>query len=77
MTFGQQLKSHRLAHHLSAEELAIRCGTSRSYITLIENGKRLPGRKVLPKIAAALELPASEVIGWYLAEMKSKLEREN
>ena len=34
--------------------IAQKCETSRSYITLIESGKRMPGKKILPKIAVAL-----------------------
>lgn len=51
MTFGENIKAKRLELGMSAEIFATKCGTSRSYISLIETGKRLPGKNVLPQIA--------------------------
>lgn len=56
--------------------IAKACGISRSYITLIENGKRNPGKKILPKIAAALQLQPAIVLDWYLEDISQKI-REN
>ena len=73
MRFGEQLRLEREKHELSAQTLAESCGISRSYITLIENGKRLPGKKVIPKIALALHVKTNIVINWYLEDLREKL----
>ena len=74
MLFGERLLKERKRNKLSAEQLAKACGISRSYITLIENKKRLPGRKVIPKLAAALKLKTNIIINWYLEDIREKLE---
>jgi hypothetical protein len=43
----------------------------------MESGKRLPGKKIIPQIATALELKASVVINWYLEEIRAKLEGQS
>lgn len=73
MLFAENLHAIREKLGLSAEELANRVHVSRSYITLLENGKRQPGKNLLPKIARALKLEKSVVVGWYLANQKEKL----
>lgn len=73
MTFGKQLRKERKKNNLSAQALADACGVSRSYVTLIENGNRLPGRKVLPKIGEALNLKTNLIINWYLEDLREKL----
>lgn len=75
MKFGQQLKTARINQKLSAGVLAKACGVSRSYITLIENGKRRPSVKVLPKIATALGLKTDLVLNWYLEDVKYNAEK--
>lgn len=74
MTFGERLRLERGKHDLSAEALAEKCGVSRSYITLIENGKRLPGKKVIPRIALALKLKMNIIVNWYLEDLREKLQ---
>lgn len=74
MIFGQHIHDERKKNNLSAESLAEVCGVARSYITLIENGKRLPGRKVIPKLAQALNLKTNIVINWYLEDIREKLQ---
>ena len=73
MIFAENLRARRKKLGLFAEELANRVHVSRSYITLLENGKRLPGKNLLPKIARALKLEKSIVVEWYLAEQREKL----
>ncbi len=73
MIFAESLRAKRESLGLSAEELANRIHVSRSYITLIETGKRLPGKTLLPKIARALKLEKNVIVEWYLAEQKEKL----
>lgn len=72
--FGKKLRKQRTKLGLSTLDLAKACGVSRSYITLIENSKRLPGKKILLKIAAALKLEAKIVLNWYLEDISHKIE---
>jgi transcriptional regulator with XRE-family HTH domain len=74
MFFGKKLLIERKKNNLSAEALAKVCGISRSYITLIENGKRLPGRKIIPKIGQALHIKTNIIINWYLEDIREKLQ---
>jgi transcriptional regulator with XRE-family HTH domain len=73
MRFGERLLNERKKNGLSAQSLSEECGVSRSYITLIENGKRLPGRKVIPRIAFALNLKTNIIVNWYLEDLREKL----
>ena len=75
MQFGELLRAERKKNNISAEVMAGACGVSRSYITLIETGKRLPSAKVIPKIAEALNLQTNIVLNWYLEGMKVKVEK--
>lgn len=73
--FGEQLRLERKKQGLTVQMLAEACGTSRSYITLIENGKRSPGKKILPKIAIALNLKTVVVLNWYLEDVSQKIRK--
>lgn len=73
MKFAENIRAKRESLGLTAEELANRVHVSRSYITLLENGKRLPGKTLLPKIARALKLEKNVIVEWYLAEQKEIL----
>lgn len=71
--FGEQLRQERKKQGLTVEILAKQCGISRSYLTLIENGQRLPGKKILPKIALALGVKTVTVLNWYLEDVAHQL----
>lgn len=71
--FGDQLATARKQKNFTSESLAQSCGVSRSYITLIENGQRLPGPKTIPKIAQALGLETHIIVNWYLESLREKL----
>jgi transcriptional regulator with XRE-family HTH domain len=73
MILGTKIASERKKNHLSADDVANLCKVSRSYITLIENGRRMPGRKVIPALAAALKIKTNILINWYLEDMREKL----
>ena len=77
MLFGDRLSFERKINKLSAEKLAKSCGVSRSYITLIENNKRLPSKKLIPIIASALNKKTNIIINWYLEDIREKLEGDN
>jgi transcriptional regulator with XRE-family HTH domain len=74
MTFGEKLYKVRKKNKLSAEALSEKCGISRSYITLIETGKRMPGKKIIPRLATALKVKTNVVINWYLEDLREKLQ---
>lgn len=70
--FSVQLKERRKKLGLTVQVLADACETSRSYITLIETGRRMPAKKILPKIALALGLKTVVLLNWYLEDMRMK-----
>ncbi|MEP7167269.1 MAG: helix-turn-helix transcriptional regulator [Candidatus Woesebacteria bacterium] len=74
--FGIQLRDERKKQGLTVQMISEACGVSRSYITLIENGKRLPGKKILPKIAVALHLKTTIVLNWYLEHISEKMQND-
>lgn len=74
-SFGSKLREHRKKQGMTVQALADACGISRSYITLIENDKRLPGKKNLPKLAATLNLKTVMVLNWYLEDISHKLQK--
>jgi transcriptional regulator with XRE-family HTH domain len=74
MGLGKQLRDERKKNNLSTEMLANICGVSRSYITLIENDKRLPSIKLLPKLALALNLKTNIVLNWYLENLRERMQ---
>ena len=73
MKFGEHIREERKKQGLTVKMIAKSCGTSRSYITLIENGKRMPGKKLLPKIAVALNLRITAVLNWYLEDVSKQV----
>ena len=73
--FGEQLLKERIKKGLTAQMIAKDCGISRSYITLIETGRRLPGKKILMKIAVALDIKTGTVLNWYLEDISQKIRK--
>lgn len=76
MSFAENLRQKREELGLTAEELANRIHVSRSYITLLENGNRIPGKTLLPRIARALRLEKKVVLDWYLEYQEKKLKEQ-
>lgn len=58
MNFGEKFKHVRTLRGLSLDELANKCGLSKTYLSEIENSKKRPAMKSLEKIAKALEADA-------------------
>lgn len=73
MVFAKKFLAERKKLGISAEQLAKQIGVSRSYISLIETGKRLPRKKSLVRVAQALKLKPNIVINWYLEDIRNKL----
>lgn len=71
--FGEQLRKERKKQDLTMEVLAKACGISRSYITLMESGTRMPAKKNIPVIAAALKIKTTVVLNWYLEDIRTRM----
>jgi transcriptional regulator with XRE-family HTH domain len=59
---GQTIQHHRLAAKLSQEELAARSGLHRTYVSLVERGRRNITVEALCRIGPALGVPASHLL---------------
>lgn len=60
--FGNKLKEARIEKGLSQEALALSLDFDRTYISLLERGKRNPSLFTLYEIAAFLEVEPSSLI---------------
>jgi transcriptional regulator with XRE-family HTH domain len=58
--FGKILQEERKAKKISQEKLAKLTGLDRTFISLIENGKRSPTFSTILKICSALEIEHSK-----------------
>ena len=58
--FGRQLRMWRRRKGLSQLELAVQGGTTPRYLSFIETGRSRPGREVVLRLAAALDVPLRE-----------------
>ena len=58
---GKQIKNQRENLGLTQEKLAEKCGLDRTYISLLERGKRNPSYTNLLKVAFGLEISISEL----------------
>ncbi|MBI3895348.1 MAG: helix-turn-helix transcriptional regulator [Acidobacteria bacterium] len=55
-TIGRRLRELREQKHLTQQEMAVRAGVPRTYISRIENARLLPGPVMLHRIADALSV---------------------
>lgn len=62
---GQAIKKQREKLDLSQEKLADRCGFDRTYISMLERGKRNPSLLNLLKLADGLETSVSQLTEVY------------
>ncbi|WP_304518131.1 helix-turn-helix domain-containing protein [Cecembia rubra] len=60
--FGIRLKTLRKEKGLSQEELALKSGLNRPYISAIEKGKRNVSLEVMEKLAGAMDIEIRELI---------------
>jgi transcriptional regulator with XRE-family HTH domain len=60
--FGEVLKQLRSDKGLSQEELGFESGCHRTYISMLERGKKSPSLKTIFQIAKALETNPSEIM---------------
>lgn len=68
MSIGLKIKKIRLNLGLSVKTLSNQTGVSRSYLTLIENGKRHLPKRLVNKLARVLRLSKEIVYGWYFEQ---------
>jgi transcriptional regulator with XRE-family HTH domain len=62
---GQAIKARRKQLGISQEKLAERCGFDRTYISMLERGKRNPSLLNLLKLAKGLETSVSKLTEVY------------
>ena len=58
--FGTALKDCRARRRLSQLDLALRAGTTQRHVSFMENGRSVPGRAMVLRVAESLELPLRE-----------------
>jgi len=58
--FGQQLRHWRRRSGVSQLDLAVQAGTSPRHVSFIETGRSRPGRDLVLRLAAALDVPIRE-----------------
>lgn len=63
--FGKILQEERKSKKISQEKLAKLTGLDRTFISLIENGKRSPTFSTILKISSALEIDPSDLFSIY------------
>jgi len=59
---GTKIKNFRKELGLSQEELAFRCGFDRTYISMLERGKRNPSYLNLLKLSKGLNIEISRLV---------------
>ena len=74
MKIGEKLKILRNKRDYTLKQLAHITGISISFISDIENGRRIPGLDNLKKLAVGLSVPASELIVETDIDIPTKLE---
>ena len=62
IAFGKVLKEIRGKKSLSQEELGFESGYHRTYISLLERGRKSPSLNTIFQLAAALGMPPSEIL---------------
>ena len=77
MSFAKNLRTERKKLGLSAKELAKRVHVSRSYITLLEGGKRSPTKTIISKIAKGLKVKSWVVEGWFIEDQLKRFGIKN
>ena len=75
-TLGHRIRHHRLASHLTLDELGAVVGIAGSQLSLIENGKREPKLSLLQAIAQATGTDVSDLISGEPPNRRAALEIE-
>ena len=62
LALGKRIRLLRLTGELTQDELAVKAGMSRSFVSLIEHGRHGIDVARLARLAAAFEMPLSTLI---------------
>jgi transcriptional regulator with XRE-family HTH domain len=62
-TFGEVIQELRRKRGLSQEEFGFECELHRTYISLLERGKRIPSLTTIIQLATVLKIRPSEIVG--------------
>ena len=73
LALGHEIKKGREALHKSQEDLAFEAGIHRTYVSMIERGKKSPTLAVIVRLANALHVKPSEL----LRRVEIELEQAN
>jgi transcriptional regulator with XRE-family HTH domain len=60
--FGEVIRQLRRERGLSQEDFGFECELHRTYISLLERGKRVPSLTTIIQLAIALKVPPSEIV---------------
>lgn len=60
--FGQRLRSIRIRKGFSQERLSEMAGFDRTYVSLLERGKRSPSLDAISRLAGALEVDPKDLV---------------
>lgn len=60
--FGKIINQTRKERSLSQEYLAFHCGLDRTFVSMLERGKRQPSLETILKISAVLDVPAHVLV---------------
>ncbi len=61
-SFGQAVRQLRIERGMSQEELGFESGYHRTYISLLERGKKSPSLRTIFRLAEALKVEPSQMI---------------
>jgi transcriptional regulator with XRE-family HTH domain len=59
---GDEIRKARLAAGLSQEQLALRAGVDRTYVSMLERGLNSPTVDTLIALCGVMSVPASEIV---------------
>lgn len=62
MEIGKNIANYRAQKRLTQTELASAIGVSKGHLAAIEEGRRVPGIKILARIADALRVTIEELL---------------
>jgi transcriptional regulator with XRE-family HTH domain len=65
--FGERLHQWRSRSGVSQVDLAVRAGTTPRHVSFIETGRSRPGRDLVLRLAAALDVPLRECNAWLVS----------
>lgn len=72
---GKNIAQLRKAQGLKSSQLASMAGVKQPYISAIENGKKTPSVDVLQRIAKALDVTTSELLGEVPPQLSTEMKR--